>query len=239
MTDLVSKGNTSLEGVGSLMTEETVVYLLDISGSMGADMSIVNNNWISKLNALKEAVNSYLTQREITLRKGSTDKVGFVTFGHNRMPGVRMLHEPSDMDLPRLRRALSSLMPDGGTPMLGAVEMGINALMQYDEGLLRLVVISDGQPDESKDRILELVSTAFNEYGIVIDSIGIGSKDGYRHSLDSDFMSSVAKLGGGVYTEITDSQDLAKHFLAMEEERALLIGSGILMLGEGNKDVEQ
>lgn len=236
--------NSLVEGQTCIMGEEITIFLLDCSGSMCAGFDISDypeDNWKnkdSKFSAMCAAAAKYAEQRIKATANGAKDKVGVIVFGKG---GAKTIFEPYNTNFQVMASKLDKIECGGGTPMAEAVEQAIKMSENYPTAFLRLIIISDGEPN-SKPYVLKAVQKAYDEYGLVTDTIGIGNKnyddvESCPWGLDEPFLKLVAKFGGGKYTRCTDSEALSQLFLEIEQERALLIGKGVLLLGDG-KDIK-
>lgn len=226
MEKLIKKSQSTLvEGEGVILSKEVSVFLLDVSYSMIGDFNRQMNYGVTKIDALKESVISFIRQR--IKSQSEEDLFGVILFG-TMGSGVKVIHDPSSRAYDKLQATISFLRPEGNTPMASAVKRGLETLLGYPDGFLRLVIVSDGQPD-NRNSVLMNVREAFELYGVVTDTIGVGVPG---FGLNEDFLKLVAEIGGGEYLRADSPESLRKKFLEMEEERALLLGSGILMLPE-------
>lgn len=241
----IQQVNSSLvEGQTCIMGEEITIFLLDCSGSMcfGFDLKdYPEENLLyqcSKFQAMLGAVADYAKQRVKAASNCAKDRVGVITFGEG---GAHTVFEPYNTNYQAMANKVSKIKWGGSTPMAEAVEAAIKMSENYPTAFLRLVILSDGQPN-SKPYVLEAVQRAYEEYGLVTDTVGIGNKN-YNDvnacpcGLDEQFLIQVAELGGGKYTRCTNAEALSQLFLEIEQERALLIGKGVLLLGDG-KDIK-
>lgn len=244
MGQLQTTNGGMVEGVDRLMGEEITVFLLDCSGSMKSgfdlfDLDVENyRRQTSKFMAMIDAATNYANQRMAASKNGALDRVGVITFGKG---GATVIHEPWNTNYAVMAYRASNLECGGATPMAAAVEKALAMAQNYPAAFLRFVILSDGCPDDKKS-VLAKVELAFEDYGLVTDTIGIGNKN-YSDvnaapcGLDEDFLVQVAEVGGGKYTRCTNAEALKQLFLEIEQERALLIGKGVLLLGDG-KDIK-
>lgn len=239
-TNQITKKNDNLvEGENVLMSEDITIFLADISGSMSDSFALSatsgqpTTRWggFTKMAALKDALLAYINKRvKVNKETGSNDLFGVIAFGYSSDPDVRLLHDPHYSNYDSLLKKIHDLTSDGGTPMAEAVSLAVETSERCD-GMVRIVIISDGQPDY-RAQVLREVKNAFENYGLIFDTILIGSD-----ARCVGFMKEVAELGGGEYSCIDDAEALMNKFLAIEEERALLMGNGILMLPQAGTDV--
>lgn len=229
MSEITKTQTALVEGSSALLTSEITMFLLDVSGSMG-DQLQKSPIRVSKIEALRQAMLKFVDNRESALRNGASDKVGVILFGCMDGTSVKMLHEPSASISDRLKERITFLSAGGSTPMAGAVEMANKILMGYPDGFLRVVIITDGYPD-SRSTTIQLVEESFETYGIVYDAIGL-EEEGHSGSVDKDFLEQVTSKGGGQMTLIHTVDELIAKLTQIEEERALLMNHGILLLPE-------
>lgn len=217
------------EGKGILGSRECVVFLVDVSGSMGDTMSDLK----PKIQVMQESLRSMLTQRVNTQGSDGFDTIAIVTFGG----GVKIR---MDLKVPTLEDVEKLILyASGGTPMWEGMKKAIDIIDRNAEGMARIVVFSDGHPSK-KESILELVKSASDDYGIIVDSVGIGTKrstqDGdssWHVSLyDQDFMKKIAEFGHGEFFDLSDGSAAVALLGQFESERRTLV-SGVLLLGNG------
>ena len=234
------------EGEDVLLSEETTVYLIDCSGSMndmmagsssysdysggdlnpdGEEVNLIN---CRKVTAVKRAMVAMLEARQ---SYPTADKIGIVGFSgsYNEQKFSRSLIDPEMVSSDHFK-AVASLWATGGTPMYQGFEKAARLLADA-EGMARIVLISDGEPNEGyeKDDIRKLVGTFNTDYGFVIDCVGIGIP-GKTSAYDEAFMKDLAKLGSGEFYPVEDLDELTKRLVRMVQERYLLIGEGIKLL---------
>lgn len=229
MTSLAHRNTNLVEGKNVLLSEEITIFLFDCSSSMYD--GIFNDGTVdisslrcTKFNAMKQAALQFVEQRMNAIKNGASDSVGIITFGDN----VKLLHDPSSRNFEMLMNRLNKMHCCGSTPMAQAIDLAIKTSERFSSGMIRIVICSDGQPDY-KHSVIDNVVRGFEQYGIIFDTIGIGNPND-RFGLDEEFLKQVADLGGGEYTRIDSFQGFARKLLAIESERQLLLGNGILML---------
>lgn len=214
------KGLVSKEGKGLLFSEETAVYLLDSSGSMGSLMDSVSK--ASKQVALKEALNAMMAVRQ---EFQSNDRLGLVGFGGSAEWKIQpTAYGPDHVG------AIDSIHNGGGTPMLPAIRLAASELLNHT-GLLRVVILSDGEPniEGTKAQVLDACTALYHKVGIIFDTVGIGIP-GVTSDYDERFMTQVAEQSGGQFFPAGDIEELRKLLKRMARERAVLLGTGIKQL---------
>lgn len=225
-------GLVKSEGESVLLSEETTIYAIDVSGSMDELLSrkaekagLLNLN-DKKIEAVRTALSAMLNARQSYT---SADKLGVVTFGGNVRDYATTVIAPSPMSTKHFD-TLGSIHADGGTPMFQGLKKSAEELKDA-EGLVRILLITDGEPNsgyEKKD-VLELINEMHQDYGFVIDTLGIGIP-GQTSSYDETFLKTAAKLGGGEFYPVEDIDALIKRLVEQVRERQLYIGSGIKLL---------
>jgi len=88
---------------------------------------------------------------------------------------------------------LDYLRTTGGTPMLQALEFA------WATNARGMILITDGEPDGSKERIL---GTAMEYSHIPVNPIGIGDD---RHDFDEEFLRELARITGGEFHNVKES----------------------------------
>lgn len=210
----------SREGEGLLFSEETAIYLLDDSGSMRDSMSY--GLGISKIAALRDALSVMMAVRN---EYPSTDRLGMVHYGGS----AGWLIEPEQYS-EQHRIVLNKLNAEGGTPMLAAIKLAATSIIHFN-GMLRMVIISDGEPNNGGDKneVFDACVTLYNELGVITDTVGIGIP-GVTSSFDESWLAKVANYSGGQYFPAGDKEELRKLLTRMARERGMLLGQGIRQL---------
>lgn len=140
-----------------------VVVVLDASGSMADSFS--GNRNISKMEAAKSALNSVLSN----LPKDSN--IGVVV-----LPRDGWIYPLGPLDSTKLREAINSVSPGGGTPLGQYMKSGANSLLELRQknkyGTYKLIVVTDG---ESSDNITTPLTGAYGilSKGIKVEAIGV------------------------------------------------------------------
>lgn len=218
------------EGDDVLMSEEQAVYLIDVSGSMSGTIGFDGDRMINKAGAVRKAMQAMMEAR---LSYATADKVGIIAFGVEGRQMTEVL-APLEVAGPQHLTCISQISSAGGTPMYQGLEKSAEVLAGA-EGLVRIVLMSDGEPNEgySKEDILGLVRKLSKAYGFIVDTIGIGIP-GRTSSYDEKFMKSVAMEGAGQFFPIDNVDELVKLLKKSAIERKVLFGEGIRLLGDGD-----
>jgi len=187
----------------------TVVMLLDRSGSMRANFTLVEK-------AAEHFVAAMLP----------TDKARIGSFAN----GVQV--DPPDFtsDHDRLLRILrTDLQPDGPTPLWNAVDIGIRALAR-EQGRRVILVFTDGGDNpgnlRSDNSSMRDVLTRAEELDVMIYAIGLEGRSGpagrggvgSRVDKPDGGLLRIASATGGGYFELTSTDDLATTFSRVADE---------------------
>jgi len=234
---LEEKVASSGEGAVSLLSEEVLIFILDCSGSMASSMG-----GASKFGAMLKAAERMLQER-VKTQDSSNDIVGIIAFGvgdtgygyGDPESEIKLVAYPGIVT-DQMCKDVASLRCRGGTPMYRALVKAFELLDQTARGLGRVVLLSDGKPTGSgQSAILEYAKKICEDTGFVLDTVGIGDPNtGY--SYDQNFMEKLAEDGGGEFYECDEADALAARLLEMESERRVLIGKGVMLLGDGSEN---
>ena len=187
--------------------ESLLVVALDCSGSMAANL---RGSQVSKIGAAWSALVSTLEAY------GGRSLIRVVTFGSpERCKWVMPPTQPNQL------RTYGQPEADGSTPMLWALKEGLGFLQRRAERG-RLVLISDGSPDESPDSIIDYVSEA----GIVVDTIGIPAEK--FGTYDPVLLATIARATGGLFYEVGSVHRLVDTLVALAptNKPMPMLGSG-------------
>lgn len=187
-----------------------LMLAVDISGSMQAVDFSTQSKVISRLDATKDVVGSFVLGRQ-------GDRVGLITFGESAY-----LHVPLTLDTVSVSRMLNdtvSGMAGNATAIGDAIGLSVKTLRERPEGSRVLVLLTDGEDNASSIPPLEAAKLA-KQYGIRIYTIGIGTNDpvpfptnygGYgmaKIKMDEELLKEIAALTGGHYFPASDKKVL-------------------------------
>lgn len=151
------------QGLGEeTSTGKNVLFALDLSRSMR--VNDVKPDRLSKAKVLLyELMDSMPNER-----------VGLIGFG-----GDAYSYAPLTIDHAAVREVIEQIdeqwMPQGGTNLANAVELGIETLKKTGQKTNALVILSDGEKHEGE---MNSIINAAAHAGIYIVTIGIGTEDG-------------------------------------------------------------
>lgn len=188
---------------------ETLVLLIDASGSMDESLGFM----ASKMRATREAIERLLTSKA---RVRERDLVGLVTFGEE----CELVSEPSD-DFDLLRHRAGRIRTCGRTAMFEGLEYTLEVL-QDAGGLRRAILLSDGCPTTTGgDLVLKLAHKA-KAMSVVIDTIGVGREDSRsKVSYDEGLLRRIATITGGNFTPVSEVKVLEEEFVSLSESKKI------------------
>tara|TARA_B100001778_G_scaffold330827_2_gene334051 strand:- start:16740 stop:17648 length:909 start_codon:yes stop_codon:yes gene_type:complete len=152
---------------------DNVVLLIDDSGSMDDGMRSSTGRE-KKMDVAKRAIIQVLGQ----VPEGTN--VGIVTFRRN------VIYPLGPVDMNKVRQAVNSVQPGGGTPLGEYMKSGADMLLkqrqkQFGYGSYRLLVVTDGAA--SDERKMNNYAPEIVARGIILDTIGVDMSQ--NHSLAS------------------------------------------------------
>lgn len=147
---------------------------------------------------------------------------------HSYPTGIKVISELT-MVAPIMVSEVNKMRAEGGTPMGTALIKAGQMLSKNAVGLARIVIMSDGEPNEGmrQPAIVAKAKQLYDLEGIIIDTVAICMGESY---VDKEFMKRVANAGGGQYTVLNVYADFERYLDATESERKDLLGSGTLLL---------
>jgi Ca-activated chloride channel family protein len=141
------------------------------------------------------------------------------------------------------RAAIERIRADGNTNLSAGLETGAASLQSFDGNLDRVILISDGRPNEGisgRDKLSALAARLAGK-GISISTIGVGLE------FDERVMTQIAVAGRGNYYFVESSSDLPRIFeqelgslgetVAVDARLAVTPGQGVEILEAYGYDV--
>ena len=166
-----------------------LALVIDISGSMGYYPNYTLDNYakpaaIALVDSLPEATTSV------------------AVIGFNSIANTFQVLTPLSTNKTDVIDAINSLYAGGGTNIGSGIAEATNTLVagHTDGRQMMQVVLSDGQGSYSDE-----AATAFNNYGIITHTVGVPGHN-------SSQMAGIAADGNGIYTDVTDLNDLVSLF---------------------------
>lgn len=179
-----------------------LLLIMDKSGSMGYDPL----NGKGKIAMAKEAVR--LAARSLAVG----DQVGLIVFNDRQEWVVPLTTIADESTRESIDRKIETIEPDGGTEILPALAVGIDAIRNAEADARHIVLLSDGKARtgtrESYQRLLDdLLSDR-----TTLSTIAIGE------DADTDLLNFLADEGGGRYHFTVRDEDIPR--LTLEEARS-------------------
>jgi hypothetical protein len=193
---------------------DSIVVVLDASGSMEDTMKTSDGKTVTRM----EAAKTVLTTTLLNQPKGT--HVGVVVF-----PYQDWVYKLGPVEPTQLRAAIASVNYGGGTPLGAYMKTGVDALLEARKknpySTHRLLIVTDGEANDSYDveKNMDLILVR----GIVVNTIGVDmAKDhqlavkshSYANAADPDALLHSVKTA--LSAEITaDDPDAAEMFAAI------------------------
>ena len=157
-------------GQAQVQVTDSVVVVVDASGSMGADMAGTGRD---RMSVAKDALKQVLDQIP------DTTHVGILVF-----PRGDWVYPLGPRKESMLAGAIDSIQSGGGTPLGNYMKRGADVLLdarrkQFGYGTYRLLVVTDGEAGDA--RLVEAYTPDIISRGITIDCIGVEMAS--RHTL--------------------------------------------------------
>lgn len=193
-----------------IVPPETIILLMDTSGSMGDYMS-----GMVKIDAARNAMREFIRGKFLM---GHDDKVGVVGFGE-----FATIIERPTLNYEGLENRLDSLIPNGATALFEGMNLSID-MLSIAGGLKRVVLLTDGIPTTSgRGAIISAAKKAASHH-IIIDTVGVGSRFDFI-GYDEPLLKKIAAITGGTFRRVFDIQELAEQFreLALEKNYSHLL----------------
>jgi Ca-activated chloride channel family protein len=197
--------NGKLQPVGLFANDPqpiTMAVMLDTSGSMAPNVSLVRNATMALVGYLNPA-----------------DQVRLGTFGGRIMMSPAFTNNATDL----ARFVWERLRPGGGTPLWDAVDAGMDTLVDRD-GRRVVLVFSDGKDSQSRLKMKDALRRAQQD-GFMVYAIGCwGAKNGGTNLRSNAFekpdegLRKIADETGGGYVELQWTDDLDAGFRRVAEE---------------------
>jgi Ca-activated chloride channel family protein len=179
-----------------------LLLIMDKSGSMGYDPL----GGKGKIEMAKEAVR--LAARSLT----EGDQIGLIAFNDRQEWIVPLTTIGDESTRAAIDRKIAAIEPDGGTEILPALSVGLDAIRNADADARHIVLLSDGKARtgtrESYQRLLDDARADRT----TLSTIAIGE------DADTDLLNFLADEGGGRYHFTVRDEDIPR--LTLEEARS-------------------
>lgn len=160
-----------------------LLLIVDKSGSMSYDPL----GGAGKIEMAKEAVR--LAARSLT----DGDEVGVIVFNDKQEWVVPLTNIGGEADRQRIDNQINAINADGGTEILPALSVGLDAIRNVDADARHIVLLSDGKARTgTRDDYQRLIDDAVGDR-TTLSTIAIGE------DADTDLLNFLADQGGGRY----------------------------------------
>jgi uncharacterized protein YegL len=183
--------------------DQTVVVVLDDSGSMNESMS--SGRRVRKMDAAKSALLSVLEKLP------DEAQVGVLAL-NSGAGGNQWIAPLGPVDRQSIRRQISGIQASGGTPLGAAMKEAADALLENRKkqvyGTYRLLIVTDGEAGDQN--LVEEYLPEIKARGLITDVIGVDMRgdhslatqvSSYRRADDPE---SLARAIADVFAETTD-----------------------------------
>ncbi|MBA2598740.1 MAG: VWA domain-containing protein [Chloroflexia bacterium] len=179
-----------------------LLLIMDKSGSMGYDPL----GGKGKIEMAKEAVR--LAAR--SLAEG--DQVGLIVFNDRQEWVVPLTTIGDEASRAAIDRKIAAIEPDGGTEILPALSVGLDAIRNADADARHIVLLSDGKARTgTRESYQHLLDDALSDR-TTLSTIAIGE------DADTDLLNFLADEGGGRYHFTVRDEDIPQ--VTLEEARS-------------------
>jgi Ca-activated chloride channel family protein len=196
-----------------------LLLAVDISGSMGTEDMSLNGKMVTRLAAVKAVVGEFVERRR-------GDRLGLILFGSQAY-----LQAPLTFD----RNTINTLLTEtplgiaGGKTAIGdAIGLSVKRLLDRPAANRVLILLTDGVNNVGEVSPIQAAKLAAQE-GITIYTIGFGADEmavsgllfnrtvNPSAELDTETLTEIASLTGGLYQRARSTQELANIYLALDE----------------------
>ncbi len=196
---------------GKKASENSVVILIDISGSTGTNFGDSSAVDVEKALAVN-VFNNLAPNTQLSVIAFNTQSF--------------LISEPSYVAEKTDYVDKVSRLIDGGGTRIGVGLASAVKLLKNQQGSKSIILISDGKT-QAPQETLDTVSTAAEE-GIKIYTVGVGEKT------NTELMNQIAASSGGIYFRATDSSSLKLIFGDFEEQERKNSQLGIVVLDKNH-----
>jgi len=196
-----------------------LLLAVDISGSMGTEDMRLSGQMVTRLAAVKAVVGEFVERRR-------GDRLGLILFGSQAY-----LQAPLTFD----RKTINTLLMEtplgiaGGKTAIGdAIGLSVKRLLDRPAANSALILLTDGVNNVGEVSPIQAAKLAAQE-GITIYTIGFGADEmevsgllfnrtvNPSAELDTETLTEIAGLTGGLYQRARSTAELASIYLALDE----------------------
>ena len=196
-----------------------LLLAVDISGSMGTEDMSLSGQMVTRLAAVKAVVGEFVERRR-------GDRLGLILFGSQAY-----LQAPLTFD----RNTINTLLTETPLGIAGcktaigdAIGLSVKLLLDRPAANRVLILLTDGVNNVGEVSPIQAAKLAAQE-GITIYTIGFGADQmevsgllfnrtvNPSAELDTETLTEIADLTGGLYQRARSTQELASIYLALDE----------------------
>lgn len=196
-----------------------MMLVLDLSGSMDIQDMRIGNQYISRLDAMKQVLNDFIATRQ-------GDRIGLIIFAD-----AAYQHAPLTYDLASIKQFIDEIVMGlvGQRTAIGeGIGLAVKRLNSYPSTNKVIVFLSDGASNAGNIQPLEALQLAKGA-GVKIHTIGLGAEQmiqqsifGQRvinpsHDLDEPLLIRMAEETGGRYFRARDPQELNQIYQLIDQ----------------------
>lgn len=189
------------------LSDENVVVILDASGSMSQTTYAG-----SRIDIAKEAVSDFLTKMPANVN------TGLIVYGHKgsnylsekelSCQGIEEVVKLGSNNSSNIISAMNSFSPKGWTPIAGSLEFAKDIFSgRSEKDKDYLILVSDGAESCDGDPVLAAGELKSEIKGVKLSVIGFDPD-----YITREFLTKVAKVGGGTYVDAFSSEEIARAF---------------------------
>ena len=130
------------------------------------------------------------------------DQIGVLAFDDRQDWLVPIQVVVGEIDRRRIDAAIAGLTTDGGTELLPALTVGLDALRAVEAEVRHVVVLSDGKSRTGTREDYRRLVAGAAEAGITVSTIAIGG------DADAELLAFLAELGGGRYHVAATAEEI-------------------------------
>jgi hypothetical protein len=177
---------------------ETVLLILDVSGSMSEPMGDE-----SKIDVAKKILSKYIDAIPPSM------KTGLVIYGKSGCDddSTELLVPIGDGNKKAIKAKIADLKPSGSTPIAATIMKSPDFFKGFESCSNRLVLVSDGEESCSGDPVQAIRDFKSTQYNPQVTVIGLNVDSSTRKQL-----SKIAGASDGTYADVKNEADMVKAF---------------------------
>ena len=190
-----------------LKTARSLMFAIDLSGSMATTDWEIEGRRASRWDAVKEVMSEFIERRR-------GDRIGLILFGTQAY-----LQVPFTSDLDVVNQYLSESevgMPGEKTAIGNAIGLGVRLFAEDSLDRKVMILLTDGVDSGSEVNPIQAARAAASD-SIIIYTIGIGDPGSDLFEIDEDMMRKISDDTGGKYFLAIDEKQLDDVYKTLDE----------------------